>query len=225
MGNDNLALAELLFFLEGLWDFCRLVTGFSNLWVARPSRPAQSLLFGGPCSPRAGVQFLERCTYRCMRTISICLLADPADSFVLVLPAWETMHKHVQLPASYYESTWTLRTHTRTNAHIPYEYHRRKTEQEVKEARLQHALAGSFNTGPMLSSSRCAKGGAGATNFAGDFYPVMGVGKAAQAPYTVTRRRAPQPTAPASMLQGMLTADHCPRCARRTECRRARAAP
>ena len=36
------------------------------------------------------------------------------------------------------------------------------------------------------------------TNFAGDFYPVMGGGKAAQAPYTVTRRRAPQPTAPAT---------------------------
>ena len=64
--------------------------------------------------------------------------------------------------------------------------------------RLQRALTGSLNTGLMPSSSLCAKGGAGATNFAGDFYPVMGGGKAAQAPYTVMRKRAPQPTAPAT---------------------------
>ena len=38
---------------------------------------------------------------------------------------------------SYCESTWTLRTHTRTNAHRPYEYRRRKTEQEVEEARTR----------------------------------------------------------------------------------------
>ena len=109
----------------------------------------------------------------------------------------DAMHKHVQLLVSYCESTWTLRTHTCTNAHRPYEYCRRKTEQEVEEARLQRALTGNLNTGPMPSSSLYAKGGAGATNFAGDFYPVMGGGKAAQAPYTVTRKRAPQPTAPA----------------------------
>ena len=29
--NDSLALAELLFSLESLWDLCCLVTGFSNL--------------------------------------------------------------------------------------------------------------------------------------------------------------------------------------------------
>ena len=103
----------------------------------------------------------------------------------------DAMHKHVQLLASYSESTWTLRTHTRANAHRQYEYRRRKTEQEVEEARLQRALIGSPNTRLMPSSSLCAKGGAGATNFARDNHPVMGGGKAAQAPYTVTRMRAP----------------------------------
>ena len=63
---------------------------------------------------------------------------------------------------------------------------------------MQRALTGSLNTWVMPSSSLCAKGGAGATNFARDFYPVMGGGKAAQAPYTVTRMRAPQPTATAT---------------------------
>ena len=122
----------------------------------------------------------------------------------------DAMHKHVQLLASYCESTWTLRTHTRTNA---YEYHRRKTEQEVEEAHLQRALTGSLNTGLMPSSSLCAKGGAGATNFAGDFYPVMGGGKAAKAPYKGTRRRAPQLTAPATcvMAPSPMTSSHaCP---------------
>ena len=38
----------------------------------------------------------------------------------------------------------------------------------------------------------------GATNFAGEYYPVMGGSRTAQAPYTVTRRRAPSPTAPAT---------------------------
>ena len=108
------------------------------------------------------------------------------------------MHKQVQLLASYSESTWTPCTHTRTNAHRPYQYRRPNTEQKVEEARLQRALKGSLNTGLMPSCSLCAKGGAGTTNFAGDFYPVMGGGKAAQAPYTVTRRTAPQPIAPAT---------------------------
>ena len=101
----------------------------------------------------------------------------------------DAMHKHIQLLASYCESTWTLRTHTRTNAHRPYECRRRKTEHEVEEARMWRALTGNLNTGLMPSSSLCAKG---------DYYPVMGGGKAAQAPYTVTRRRAPPPTAPAA---------------------------
>ena len=121
------------------------------------------------------------------------------------------MRKHVQLLASYCESTWTLRTHT--NAHRPYEYRRRKTEQEVEEARLQRALTGSLNTGMMPSSSLCAKGGAGATNFAGDYFPVMGGGKAAQAPYIVTRRRAPPPTAPATCNLApspMISSHACP---------------
>ena len=56
-------------------------------------------------------------------------------------------------------------------------------------------------------------GGAGATNFAGDFSTVMGGGKAAQAPYTVTCRRAPQPTAPATCVVAPfpMTSSHaCP---------------
>ena len=125
----------------------------------------------------------------------------------------DAMHKHIQLLASYCECTWTLRTHMRSNAHRPYEYRRKKTEQEVEEARLQRALTGSLNTGLMPSSSLCAKGGAGATHFAGDFYPVMGGGKATQAPYTVTRRRAPQPTAPATCIavpSPMVSAYACP---------------
>ena len=74
--------------------------------------------------------------------------------------AWrDAMHRHVQLLASCCESTWTLRTHTRTKAHKPYEYRRRTTEQEVEEARLQRALTSSLNTGLMPSSSLCAKGG------------------------------------------------------------------
>ena len=85
------------------------------------------------------------------------------------------MHKHVQLLASYRQYTWTLCTRTRTNARRPYVYRRKKKAQEVEEERLQRAFAGSLNTGLMPSSSLCAKGG-GATNFAGDFYPVMGGG-------------------------------------------------
>ena len=122
----------------------------------------------------------------------------------------DAMHKHVQLLASYCESTWTPRTHTRTNSHRPHEYHRRKLEQEVEEARLQRALTSSLNKGLMPSSSLCAKGGSGATNFAGDFYPVMGGGKAAQATYTVTHRRAPQPTGPAMCVEAasFMTSSH-----------------
>ena len=96
----------------------------------------------------------------------------------------DTMHKHVQLLTSYCDSTWTLRTHTRTNAHKSYEYRRRKTEHEVEEARLQRALTGNLNTG-LMPSSLCAKGGAGATNFAGDYYPVMGGGKSRPSPIHV----------------------------------------
>ena len=99
-----------------------------------------------------------------------------ASIAVHILHMVTPMHKHIQHLASYCESIWTLRTHTRTNAHRPYEYRRRKTEQEAKEARLQRALTGSLNTGLMPSSSLCTKGGAGATNFAGDFYLVMGGG-------------------------------------------------
>ena len=106
-----------------------------------------------------------------------------------------------------------LRTHTRTNTHRPYEYRRPKTEQEVEEARLHCALTGCLNTWLMPSSSFCEKGGAGATNFAGDYYAVMGGGKAAQAPYTVTRRRAPPPTAPATCNLApspMISSHACP---------------
>ena len=87
------------------------------------------------------------------------------------------MYKHVQLLASYRESTWTLRAHTRGKAHRPYEYRRKKTEQEVEEARLQRALTSSLNTGLMPSSSLCVKGGAGTTNFAGIFTRLWGEAK------------------------------------------------
>ena len=132
-------------------------------------------------------------------TVSFIELAlDFQEYGAHTLPA-APMHKHVQLLASYCESTWTLCTHTRSKTHTRYEYGRRKTEVEVEEARLQREVTRSLNTGLMPSSSPCARGG-GATNFAGDFYPVMGGGKAVQAPNTVTRKRAPQPTAPATCI-------------------------
>ena len=94
--------------------------------------------------------------------------------------------------------------HTRTNAHRPYEYRRRKMEQEVEEARLQRALTGSLNTGLMPSSSLCAKGGAGTTNFVGDFYPVMGGAKPpkprTQSRAGVHRNRQPRPRVSRSPL-------------------------
>ena len=81
-------------------------------------------------------------------------------------------------------------THTRTHTHTHTHTRRRTTEQEVKEARLQRALTSSLNTGLMPSSSLCAKGGAGATNFAGDYHPVMGGGGGAKPPKPRTQSHA-----------------------------------
>ena len=78
----------------------------------------------------------------------------------------DAVHKHVQLLAAYCESTWTP-VRVCTIAHSPYEYRRRKSEQELEEARLQRALTGSLNTGLMPSSSLYARGGGGHNNFCG----------------------------------------------------------
>ena len=106
------------------------------------------------------------------------------------------MQTHVKHLSSYCEFTLAPHTHTRTNAHRPYVYRHPRSVQEVEEACLQRALTGSLNTGLMPSSSLCAKGGAGAANFAGDLYPIMGAGKVT--PYTVTRGRVPVPAATAT---------------------------
>ena len=69
------------------------------------------------------------------------------------------MISHMEQLARYCESTWTLRKHARTHTPRPYVYRVRRTSAEVEEAHLQRALAGCLNTGPMPSSSLCAKGG------------------------------------------------------------------
>ena len=197
-------------------SFIELALDFEE-HAARTLPAAPQAKFQGhtlPLPERARVLRLALCTHRKLvksgslhpakvitRATSLVPLGGPPVAGLNRHPYFschDAMHEHVQLLASYCESTWRLRTHTRTNTHRPYEYGRLKTEQEVQEARLQRALTGSLNTRLTPSSSLCAKGGGGATNFAEDFYPVMGGGKAAQAPYTVTRRRAPQPTAPAT---------------------------
>ena len=89
MGNDSLALAELLFFWEGLWDLCYLVSGFLTHELPTHLNPPSYY-----CSELIDLRELgyrlERCTNRCIGTIYVYPLADPADSLVLVLPAWET---------------------------------------------------------------------------------------------------------------------------------------
>ena len=232
-------LADLLAWLRALqWtedtdtvSFIELALDFKE-HAARILPAAPQAKFQGhtlPLQERARVLRLALCTLQRLvklgslhlakvitRATSLVPLGGPPVAGLNCHPYFacrDAMHKHVQLLASYCESTWTLRTHTRTTAHRPYKYRRRKTEQEVEEARLQPTLTGSLNTGLMPSSSLCAKGGAGTTNFVGDFYPVMGGGKAAQAPYAVTRRRAPQPTAPATCVvaPSPMTSSHtCP---------------
>ena len=232
-------LADLLAWLRALqWtedtdtvSFIELALDFEE-HEARTLPAAPQAKFQGhtlPLQERARVLRLALCTLQTLlksgslhpakvitRATSLVPLGGPPVAGLNCRPylaCRDAMHKHVQLLASYCESTWTLHTHTHTNTHRPYEYHRRKTEQEVEEARLQRALTGSLNTGLMPSSSLCAKGGAGATNFAGDYYPVMGGGKAAQALYTVTRWRAPPPTAPATcnlVPSPMISSHACP---------------
>ena len=220
-------LADLLAWLRALqWmddtetvSFIELALDFEE-YAARTLPAARQAKFQGhtlPLQERARVLRLAPCTLQKLvksgslhpaKVITRATSLVPLGALVADLnrsPYFAcryAMHKHIQHLASYCESTWTLRTRTRTNAHRPYEYRRRKTEQAVEEVCLLRALTGSLNTGLMPSSSLCAKGGVGATNFAGDFYPVMGGGggKAAQAPYTVTRRRAPQPIDPATCI-------------------------
>ena len=89
MGNDSLALAELLFSWEGLWDLCCLVLGFLTYELPTHLDPPSYYCSELHVLRELGYS-LERCTYRCIRTIYVCPLADPADSLVLVLLAWET---------------------------------------------------------------------------------------------------------------------------------------
>ena len=213
-------------------SFIKLALNFEE-YAARTLSAAAQAKFQGhtpPLQERARVLRLALCTLQRLvksgslhpakvitRATSLVPLGGPPVVGLNRPPFFAcrgAMHKHIHFLASYCESTWTLRMHTHTNAHRPYKYRHRKTGQEVEEARLQRALPGSLNTWLMPSSSLCAKGGgAGATNFAGYFYPVVGGGKAAQAPYTVTRRRAPQPTAPAACIavpSPMVSAHACP---------------
>ena len=93
------------------------------------------------------------------------------------------MHKLIQHLSSHCESTWTLCTQTRTNAHWPYVYRHRRFEQEVEEVRLQRALTGSPNTGLMPSSPLCAKGGGGGCGqFCEGFLPHHGGGQSRPGP-------------------------------------------
>ena len=231
-------LADLLAWLRALqWtedtdtlSFIELALDFEE-HAARTLPAAPQAKFQGhtlPLQERARVLCLALCTLQKLvksgslhpakvitRATSLVLLRGPPVAGLNRRPYFacrDAMHKHVQVLASYCESTWTLRTHKRTNARRPYEYRRRKTEQEVEEARLQRALTGSLNTGLMPSSSLCAKGG-GRNKFCTEFLPGYGGGKAAQAPYTVTRRRTPQPTAPATCdlaPSPMISSHACP---------------
>ena len=172
-------------------SFIELALDFEE-YAARTLPAAPQAKFQGhtlPLQERARVLRLALCTLQGLvksgslhpakvitRAISLVPLGGPHVARLNRCPYFacrDTMHKHIQLLASYCESTWTLRTHTRTNAHTPYEYRRRKPEQEVEEARLQRTLTGSLNIGLMPSSSLCAKGG-GRDKFCGGFLPGYG---------------------------------------------------
>ena len=121
-------------------------------------------------------------------------------------------------------SCWFVRTHARTHAQRPYVYHVRRTAEEVEEARLQRALAGSLRTGLMPSSSLCVKGGGWSTTFASDLFPVIGSGRVPQAPCSVTMRRraatsAPTPVTCAPQVHSLCPAHCSPAC---STCKRLR---
>ena len=113
--------------------------------------------------------------------------------------AMETHTKHL---SSYCESTWALRTHTRTNTHMPYVYRHRGFQPELEQASLQCALVGSFNTGLIPSSSLCANEEGGHRQFCGRLLPYHGGGGGpkslkppTQSPASGCRSRHQQPHA------------------------------
>ena len=77
MANDSLALAELLFSREGLCDHCCLVSGFLTYELLTYLNPPSYY-----CSELNDLRelgySLERCTNRCIKTIYVCPLPDPA---------------------------------------------------------------------------------------------------------------------------------------------------
>ena len=131
------------------------------------------------------------------------------------------MHARIKHLSSYFKSTWALRMHTCTNMHRPYVFHHQGSEQDVEKAHLQRVLTGSLNTGLIPSSSLYAKEGGGTTNFAADFYRIMGGGgKVAQDPYTITRKRVPDqtPAATCIAIPSSLTSAHACRAHRLPAC-------
>ena len=124
------------------------------------------------------------------RANSLVPLGGPQQSGLSRRPYFvsrQAMVEHIAKPSQYCEETWALRAHSRQNKARPYVYRHRRSPAEVEEARIQRALVGALNTGLVPSSSATAKGGGGA--FAANFFPVIGQGKAPQAPYQTTRQR------------------------------------
>ena len=118
-------------------SFIELVLDFED-HAARTLPAAPQAKFQGhtlPLQGRARVLRLALCTLQKLvksgslhpakvitRTTSLVPLGGPPVAGLNRRPYFacrDAMHKHVQLLASYCESTWTLRTHTRTNAHRP----------------------------------------------------------------------------------------------------------
>ena len=124
------------------------------------------------------------------RANSLVPLGGPQQSGLNRRPYFvsrQAMVGHIAKLSQYCEETWALRAHSRQNKARTYVYRHRRNPAEVEEARVQRALVGALNTGLMPSSSATAKGGGG--SFAANFFPVIGQGKAPQAPYQTTRQR------------------------------------
>ena len=88
MENDSLALAEMLFSLWGIWHLCYLMSRFLTSELPAVRNPPSCCCRELRKLRELGYS-LEICTDTCIRTILVYPLADPAHSFVLVLPAWE----------------------------------------------------------------------------------------------------------------------------------------
>ena len=212
-------------------SFIELVLDFEE-HAARTLPAAPQAKFQGhtlPLHERATVLRLALCTLQkpvksgsphpakvIIRATSLVPLGGPPVAGLNRRPYFacrDAMHKHVQLLTSYCESTWTLRTHTRTNAHRPYEYRRRKTEQEVEEARMQRALTGSLNIGLMPSSSLRAKGGGGHNNFCRGSLPGYGGRQSRPSPIQSHTQESAATDAPATCdlaPSPMISSHACP---------------